>query len=190
MDPTFKGFSAPTPVTQKRGGLNWRMGLLIAGGLTGLIIIVSVIAGLLSPNTTNTSQRLLYRMDTLATLVTSARSNIHDDALGKINADLSIMLLGDSASLKKLITTAKTTPELTAIKKEESDTATTDKLKTALVNGAYDTTYRTILVAKLEAAATLIKDLHSKTSSKALKQALVTASDHINTYYQQLKKLP
>ena len=188
MDPTFKGLSAPTPTKVRTSNANLRKTLIIGGALLLLIAIVGVVMTLLTPNNT-LSQRFLYRLDALSALTLTAQSSIQDDNLSKINADLSIVLTGDVTSINKLIPTAKTTPELTAIKTEETDKTTTDNLKTALVNGQYDSTYKTVLKQKVDAANALAAELAGKTTSTELKQALATLEDHLHTYYIQLTSL-
>lgn len=189
MDPTYKGLSMPTPTKTRSGGLNLRKPLLIGGGVLVLFIVIGLLANLFTTDTTTISQRLLYRMDALETLTTTAKSDISSDALGKINADLSIVLSGDNAALKKVITSAKMTTELTKIKTEEADAATTAKLKTAKINGQYDTTYKNVLLQKIEAANALITELWGQSSRSSVKAQLVTTNDHLKTYYAQLKAL-
>ncbi len=189
MDPTFKGLSAPTPTRMRTNNASLKKVLVIAGGFLLLIAVIGIVATLLTPNDTALSQRLLYRLDALSALATTANSSIQDDNLSKINADVSIVLTGDIASINKLIPTAKTTPELTAIKTEEADATTTANLKTALVNGEYDSTYKTVLEQKLEAAKALAAELAGKTTSAQLKQALATLQDHLQTYGVQLTNL-
>jgi hypothetical protein len=189
MDPTYKGFSVPTPTKVRSGGLNLRKPLLIGGGVLLVFVIVGLIANLMTPNTTTLTQRLLYRLDALNTLANSARPNISSDSLAKINADLLIVTTGDYASLTKVIPTVKSTKELTAIKTEEADAATTESLKTAKVNGQYDNTYKAVLMQKIESASALANELQGKTSKTSVKSALTTLKEHLNTYYTQLQAL-
>lgn len=192
MDPTYKGLHVPTPMStpQRKGSGNLKKGLVIGGVIIAGIILLGLAVNFLTPNNTGITQRMLYRIDALSTLTSSSRAFIKNGDLSKINTDLSIMLNGDNAELKKAVPVVKMTPELTAIKKEETDATTADKLKTATINGAFDTVYKTVLMQKLEAASQIIKDVYKETSSKTLKQTLTNTADHINTYYQQLKKLP
>lgn len=189
MDPTYKGLSVPTPTKTRSGGPNLRMALLIGGGVLLLFVIIGLVANFLTPNTTNVSQRLLYRVDALSTLVSSAQNNISSDDLAKINADLSIVLIGDYKALTDIIPAAKTTKELTAMKTEEADAATTDALKTAKINGQFDSTYKTTLMQKLEATYALADELLTKSSKSTTKASLTTFKEHLNTYYTQLKAL-
>ena len=189
MDPTYRGLSAPTPTKTRTNTLNLRPALFIGGGVLLLFVIVGLIANMLSPNTTTLSQRLLFRVDALNTLLRSAHTDIGDDSLAKINADLSIVVLGDSAALIKVIPAAKTTNELKAIKTEESDAATIAKLKTAKINGQYDDVYTAVLIQKIEAANALAIELEKKSSKSSVKTALATFKDHLGIYYTQLKSL-
>lgn len=190
MDPTYKGFSVPTPTKVRSGGMNFRKPLLIGGGILLLFAIIGLIANFLTPNTTTLSQRLLYRIDALNTLTKSAGNSISSDALSKINTDLLVVVTSDYAALNKVIPTAKTTKELTKIKTEEADSATTDKLKTAKINGNYDSTYKDVLLQKLQAAHALADELQTKSSKASVKSQLTTLKEHLNTYYTELKNLP
>lgn len=189
MDPTYKGLSVPTPSKTRPGSPNLRKALLIGGGILVLFIIIGFIANLMTPNTTNISQRLLYRVDALNELVSDAQDNISSDDLAKINADISIVLIGDYKTLTGVIPTVKTTKELTAIKTEEADATTTEALKTAKINGQFDSEYKTVLMQKLETTYALSNELLTKSSKSTTKAALTTFREHLITYYNQLKAL-
>jgi hypothetical protein len=189
MDPTFKGLGAPTPTKMRTSNASLRKTLVITGGFLLLVIVIGVAVSLLTPNNATLSQRFLYRLDALDTLTSTAQASIQDDNLSKVNADLSLVLTGDITSINKLIATAKTTPELTAIKTEEADKTTTDNLKTAQINGQYDSTYKTVLKQKVAAANALAVELAGKTTDTQLKQALATLQSHLQTYYTQLTGL-
>jgi len=102
---------------------------------------------------------------------------------------LLIVLASDSVALKKVIPTAKTTTELTKIKTEEADAASVTKLKTAKINGQYDTTYKDILIQKIETANALVTELYGKATKSSVKSELVTINEHLKVYYAQLKAL-
>lgn len=180
----------PTPTKTRGGGLNLRKPLLIGGGILVFFILIGVLANLFTTDTSIISQRLLYRMDALEALTASAKNNISSDSLSKINTDLSLVLTGDNTALKKVIPAQKMTSELTKIKTEETDADTTAKLKTAKVNGQYDSSYKAVLLQKIETANALITELWSKSSKSAVKAELVTINDHLKVYYTQLKALP
>lgn len=190
MDPTYKGLSVPTPTKTRGGGFNLRKPLLIGGGVLVFFILIGILANLFTTDTSTLSQRLLYRMDALEALAASAKNDISSDSLSKINADLSLVLTGDNTALKKVIPAVKTTSELTKIKTEETDANTTAKLKTAKVNGQYDSSYKEVLIQKIETANALITELWSKSSKSSVKTELVTINEHLKVYYAQLKALP
>jgi hypothetical protein len=167
-----------------------RTPLLIGGGILVFFILVGLLANMFSTDTTTISQRLLYRVNSLSALATSANSTIQSDSLSKINAEFSSVLTSDITALGKVIPTAKTTKELTTIKTEEADAATTAKLATAKINGQYDSTYKTVLMQKIEATNALVTELWSKSSSSSVKTALTTLNSHLKVYYAELKTLP
>lgn len=189
MDPTYKGLSVPTPTKTRSTNPMLRKALLIGGIVLAFFIVAGIIASIITPNTTQISQRMLYRVDALIALTKSADANISNDSLAKINTDLRIVLIGDYAALNKTIPSQKSTKELAKIKAEETDTATSQKLKTAKINAQYDSIYKDSLLQKIEATIALADELQSKTSRSSTKLQLTTLKNHLNIYYYQIKKL-
>ncbi|HMR72597.1 MAG TPA: hypothetical protein PKD68_01165 [Candidatus Saccharibacteria bacterium] len=188
MDPTYKGLPTPVPTAQFKRGPNLKLILLIAGGFLVLITVLGLLFSRGGGNT-NEQQQLLYRLDALLTLTTSAKKSLTDDNLQKINAEITLVLTGDQTEVKAAIPTAKSSKALTALKEAEADTATAEKLTAAAQNGAYNTTYEEVLTQKLSSLYTLSVKVNQEASSKKLKTATATMNEHLSVYYNQLTAL-
>ncbi len=186
MDPTFKGLPTPLPTARQQQGPNFRLILLVASGFLLLIFVLGLLFSS-GGSPTDTTQRLVYRIDALIALTSSAKSNIKDDELAKLNAELSLTLIGDQALLTSVLPKVKVDKTLTAIKKEEADSATLALLKDASVNGTHDTTYRSVLSTKIQETSALAEEVSSASSKKVIKDILTTLKDHLTIYFGQLE---
>lgn len=186
MDPTFKGLSMPVPDKIKTNGFNFKLTLLVAVSLLALVAGVSLIVGNLNNSSKYLNQRLIYRMEALTSMASKAQAEIGEEAMSKTNAELSLVLSGDTAIIKKIIPTVKSNKTLSSIKNEEADKASLESLKTAKINGTYDVTYKKILSQKLQTASALTSEVSKKSSNKKLKTELTRLSSHLQTYYDLL----
>lgn len=190
MDPTLLGKPIPIPTAQKpASAFPARLVLIILG------IIAAIAGGLMllaagSDNSGQLMKRLSARQTTTLKLVADGQKNLTDDNLQKLNSELSLILLSDSAIVQSELANAglekKIDKEVVAA---EADSGTFDKLATAKLNAQYDVTYRTILTQKLESLSALLQELHDKTRSKPLKAALATEYKHLSGYIDELEKL-
>lgn len=152
--------------------------------LVGLLVAVLAGVGLIVANQDTTgplSQRLTYRLDALEDILKDGKKNASSDKLRKITGEGSILLAGDITAVKAAIPESKG-KKPAAIVAAESSKPSLERLKTAKVNGTYDTAYASELAAKLEATSALTRELHKETRSKSLRAAL-------NTMYQHLAQL-
>ena len=186
MDPTFKGLSTPVPTKTRPAGPNIKLAVIIALVFIGLVTIVGVIFSNNSSGNRTLSQQLVYRLEALDTLTANAQATIKDENLAKTNAEVSLIVSGDVATIKQLVGTVKVDKKLAALKTAEADAQTTTTLKDAQLNGTYDTTYRTVLGQKLQNAYALAKEVQDASSSKKLDAALQSLQNNLSTYYQQL----
>lgn len=187
MDPTYHGFGAPVPTTRRGGG----------GGLAGrmtLVIILAIIAVIvggalmfLNQDASKPLQpQLLARLGTLQKIVADGTKNISDPDLRKINSDISIQVLSDTAAVTAKLTAAGVAKPDEASVAAEADTATFASLKDAELNNRYDSTYRKIIAQKLESTNALVRELYDKTSNKDIKPALNDTYTHFKLLQNQL----
>ncbi len=186
MDPTYKGLGVPVPDKIRSPGPNFRLIFTVVGVFILIVAVVGIIAQMNSGGSSNHSQRLLYRLDALVALTSSASSSLQDDDLSKINAEVALVLTSDAVDVKKVIPAAKADKTLNDIKAEEADKATAETLKTAKLNGIYDTSYRTILKQKIETTYALAGEVSDKSSKTSVKNTLATLREHLSTYFKQL----
>ena len=190
MDPTLLGTPMPTPTAQKpTSAFPAKLVLII------LAVIAVLVAGFMllaagSDNSGQLMQRVSARQATTLKLIADGQKNLSDDDLQKLNSELSLIMLSDSAHVQSEMTKAGIAKKMDKdIVAAEADSATFDKLATAKLNAQYDTTYRTTLGQKLESLSALLRELHDKTKSKSLKTTLAAEYKHLSGYIDQLEKL-
>ncbi len=190
MDPTLLGRPVPTPTAQKPAGAFPARVVLIILGIIAVLVGGFMLIAAGSDNSGQLMQRLSARQATTLKLVADGQKNLSDDNLQKINSELNLILLSDSAHIQSEMAKAGIAKKMDKdIVAAEADSATFDKLATAKLNAQYDTTYRTTLGQKLESLAALLRELHDKTKSKTLKTALVAEYKHLSGYVSELEKL-
>ena len=189
MDPTFKGLSTPVPDKTKTNGFNFKLVLLVTVGFLAVVVGAVLLASNLTKSSQYVNQRFIYRMEALTSMASKAQADIGEETLAKTNAELSLVLSGDTAIVKKIIPTVKTNKTLSGIRTEETDKDSLDSLKSAKINGIYDMTYKRILSQKIQTAMALATEVNEKSSSKELKTELERLSSHLQTYYDLLTEV-
>lgn len=167
----------PTKMPRQRNGPNGRM-LVIIG-----LLLVAVLAGvgLTLANQDKSgplSQRLTYRLDALEDILKDGKKNASSDKLRKITGEASILLAGDMATLKTVAPEVKG-KKPAAVVEAESSKPSLERLKTAKINGTYDSAYTSELTTKLEATTALTRELYDKARSKKFREALNTMHQHL-----------
>lgn len=168
---------APTKLPPTRKGLSSHLVLIIIA----LLVAVLIGAGLMLANQDNSgplSQRLSLRLDALESILKDGKKNASSDKLHKVTGETSLLLAGDMTAIEAVLPKTKAKVSTTAKAAEDVKPAL-ERLKTAKINGAYDSAYTSELTAKVEATSALIKELYGETRSKSLKQALNTAHQHL-----------
>ena len=188
MDPTYKGLPTPVPTRLPAKGPNLKLALIVGGGFLLLVVILGLLFA--QGDKTDALQRLGYRIDTFTAMVAAADPDIKDDELAKLNAELALVIGGDAAALDKILPSDKGNQTLATIKAQETDALNTTKaeLKTALSGGGHDTTYRKTLQEKIQALYSLATEAEAASRSAATKASLETLREHLEFYFNQLKK--
>lgn len=189
MDPTFKGLSPPVPQKRPAGGPSFKLILAIVGAALVLLTIIVIVGNNLGSSTQNNAQRLIFRLDSLKSLTTTASRDVVDESLSSINSSLSLVLSGDIAAVKNVIKEKKIDKVLADIKKEEANDETLTRLNSAKTNGTYDSTYREVLRERLQNAYNLSVEIN-KHASKQQKESLNQLQKNLSTYYEQLAIKP
>jgi hypothetical protein len=99
------------------------------------------------------------------------------------------VLKGDIAKLDVAIPAAKSSNELKVIAAEETDDKTTTTLEDAKLNGQFDSTYKTTLMAKVNDTYMLAKKINDTTKSKSKRDVTTTIMNDLKSYYTQLSEL-
>lgn len=134
-------------------------------------------------------QRLSARLDSLKLIIDEGTKNVKNGDLRKVQSDASILVAGDISTVKAAMQTAGIGKTDKAIAALEVDTATLETLTDARLNGRFDDAYKKALSQKLENTMALMREVHDKTNSRALKVALSKAYDNFGSLLDQLSKL-
>ena len=188
MDPSYLGRPVQAPTTQRRGLISGRtltvLVLLVLAIAVGLVLLIA------SGDRSGPLQaRVSARQTTTLRLVADGKKNLSSDQLTKLNAELQVVLISDNVTLQSALAGAglkKVDKKVTAA---ETDSLTFMKLQTAKVNGQYDSTYRGVLLQKLDSLRGLLKELYSETKNKQLKAAVNAEYKHLSGYYDTLEKI-
>lgn len=184
-----QSYIAPPPVKRPSGGLSPKL-LLIIGG----VVVALIIAGLLlmlgrGSSPVEQMQRLSARLETLGTILEQGTQYVRGAELKKVQSDASILIKGDTATLESAMQTAGLAKVDKDIAASETDPDTLEELNDARLNGRFDDAYKKVLAQKIEETMALMREVHDKTNSRALKAALSDAYDHQNSVLEELANL-
>lgn len=158
-------------------------------GAGAVVIAAAVLLFASQDGSGQLQQRLYSRQTTTIKLIADGQKNISNEDLSKLNSELSLILSGDNAALKKALINAGVTKIDPAIKASESETALFADLVQAKLNAGYDDAYRSALTQKLESLQALLKEVNQKTRSSELKKATSTEYKHLTSYINTLTEL-
>lgn len=164
----------------------WVLGLI---GL-GLIAVVVVVVFLLSSlgGSTQKLQTLTAKMQTLQKVSESAEKNIKSASLRSTNSTLSLFLTNANRDIEKPLLNNDVKPKSLDknIVKKEAGTEMKVALDNARLNATYDRTYAREMSFQLDTLASLMKEIHTTTKSKSLKEFLVTTDSNLTPIRKQL----
>lgn len=185
MDPSFRGRTPNVPYsnrTQGRFHISPRM-LLVGGLLLAGVIAATILLSSSGDKSGSLQLRLAARLATLEKMTVQGDQYIKEGSLREFNGRLRIQIASDQKGLSAAYTAKKSDPGITA---NEADKASFDALKDAQLNSRFDAAYRKLIAQKLDSTTLLIKELHSKTLSKSLKDALNAAYNNFKQLETQL----
>lgn len=174
MQPQFYGAAAE--YNKPKGfRLNKRVFLFL--GLAVIVILLVVIGlGLFSSLTSasrNNLARLIVREQQLVKFIDTNESAVKSSDLKRIGSDGVLYLTTDSQALRKTLSGG--VPE--EISKEELDTTSTAKLKSATQANKYDDVYKQLLADKLSATLKLAQTVAGENKGNTKKAADQTVSN-------------
>ena len=157
------------------------VGIIIAVVLGGALLVFSMLNG----NNQNDLTLLAVRESSLLTLTnaTTTTTNIRNQDLATANSNASILLLSDVTSMLK-VTGQKALPS--DLIKKEADT-NGDTLKNAALLDKFDSTYKQIVVQKVEALISEAQTLRglNKSSQNVVNQAIINLQAIDKQFTQQ-----
>jgi hypothetical protein len=170
------------PAPQKKGLMNNRLLVAIAGGgiiLVLLVGVLSLLGGGSGP--TKNMQTFAARVQMLEKVVSSAQKNIKSNDLRATNSNLGIFLANtDQGMTDPLAKNGVTVTKLDkTITDAESGTDLAAKLEDARLNAVFDRTYSREMSYQLTALETLMKSIYGETKSKSMKSFLQTTDNSL-----------
>jgi len=164
-----------------------RMHLIVAGGLSVLIIGIIVIGLVASGSSTSgPSQTLAARLITTETIVGDSQANLKSTELRTLNSNLKIYLTNTNRDIvapltKTGVNASKIDPKILA---KESGTVITDRLEDARLNAVFDRTYAREIAFQLEKIVVLMRQLYDSTNDASLKSFLEGAYTNLEPTQQ------
>ncbi|MEO5690890.1 MAG: hypothetical protein ABIQ64_01760 [Candidatus Saccharimonadales bacterium] len=172
-----------------------RSKLPIIAAIVGVLVVIGGgIAILVISNSNNPvpdMDRLNTRMNAVSSYVAEGRKSARSADVVKITSDASILLTGDTATLKKVTSTAGAqgkSKDVIASEKRRGDAILKD-LKSASVDGRFDREYVSTLKEELSDTQDLLLKVNEASSKAAVKTATMNVNDHIDTILVALGKL-
>ncbi len=181
-----------SPVANPKQSRNKLPIILAIVGVVG--VILGGVALLIASNTNNpvsSMDKLNARMTALSSYVTVGRTSARAADVIKITSDANILLIGDTATLKKATATAGAqgkSKDVIASEKQRA-TAILKDLNSASVDGRFDREYVMTLTEELTDTQDLLDEVNEASSKATVKTATKNVSDHIATILAALDKL-
>ena len=186
MDPSYRGRVPQVPYSARQSGGRFRLQprtLIIALVLIVVVIIGFVLLSQSGDKSGPLQQRLTARLATLQKMTDEGEKTLKSSDLRELNARLRLQLSSDTKALGDRFTEPNPDKTITA---NEADTASFNSLKEAQLNSRFDDTYRKLIAQKLDSTTLLMKELHGKTQSKKLKDALNDAYRNLTLLQDQV----
>jgi len=186
MQPTF---IPPVANPKKPRLLAGKMMWVIIGGVVAILLGSVLLMFANSSDPAEDIDRLNARMDSLVAIIKQGSTLARTSELQKINSDASILLVGDTASLKLATSTNSDVGKNKAVIQSEDVSNTIKKIKAASVDGRFDSVYIAELNQQLTKTMELLKRVYNRTNSPALKTATDDAYKHCGSISDALAKL-
>jgi hypothetical protein len=161
------GLKYGTYYSATKSGPSSPMGrMIIIGVIVAVLLGVGLlVVTLLNGNTRNDLTLLAVRENSLLTLANGSTASIRNPDLATANSNATILLTSDVASMVNNTGIKKLPADLV---KKEADT-NGDNLKQASLLAKFDTTYRALVLQKVEALITEAQTVRTTLSSKSTK---------------------
>jgi len=177
------------PQTPKKMPLNLsKKQLLVGGGLLAAILIVILLAVIINLTSNKKPfEQLVARLQSTATIVTNAQTDIHSSNLRALNSNLKIYLTNTNRDIAAPMLDVKI--DVTKLDKDivtsEAGTDITARLSDARLNAVYDTTYVREMSYRLDTIVNLMQQDYKSTGSTKLKSFLSSAYTNLQPIQKQ-----
>ena len=180
------------PVANRRNirALPARMVVIHVGCLLALVVGVGLLMLSRANDPADDINKLQAMMQSLSDITAEGRKYSKNPDVVKLTSDASILINGDTTTLKTVLSTtgikenkAITTAEKTA------NAVVLSELKSAATDARFDRAYVSALSAKLKATQAQLSQVYDKTSKPSIRATTTTVYDHFATLIESLDKL-
>jgi uncharacterized protein (UPF0333 family) len=173
---------------QSKPGLSGKWVLLLIGAGVIAVIFIAIFFLSAAGGSSQKLQTLAARMQTLQKISEGAEKNIKSGSLRSTNSTLSIFLTNANKDIEAPL--AKSGIKVKGldknIVKKEDGAKVSAALEDARLNATFDRTYAREIGFQLDTLASLMKEIHSTTKSKSLKEFLVSTNTDLTAIRKQL----
>lgn len=160
--------------------------LIIIGVIVAVVISLGLLAlTVLNGNTKNDITLLAVRENSLLVLANGSTASIRDPDLATANSNATILLTSDVAGMVSATGIKKLPADLV---KKEADT-NGDNLKQASLLNKFDTTYRQLVLQKVDALISEAQTVRTTLSGKSTKAAVDQAIVNLQSIEKQFTQL-
>lgn len=166
-----------------------RLLIVVGLGLGVLVAISLMLMVIFNGGNKDAYMRMLVHQQELQTLTDSSQKRIRSSDLAKINSSAALLLSSDSTALNMQLDKRygeKTVPA--DFRKNNQDTTIESKLKQAELLNKFDTTYRNLLIAKINAIVPEAEPLKNE-GNREFNVAVQTAIKNLQEIRSQLEAL-
>ncbi len=172
--------------TTKSGPGSPMQRLIIIGAIVAVLIGVGlVVLTTLGSGSKNDITLLAVRENSLLTLANGSTASIRDPDLATANSNATILLTSDVASIINSTGIKKLPPDLV---KKEADTNGSSLKQASLLN-KFDTTYRKLIIQKVEALISEAQTVRGTLSGKSTRDATDQAISNLQSIDKQFTQL-
>jgi len=168
---------------QKTGFLSSRLRriFMILGGLTVVVLILSIVSGLTGSGRDTSWYQLVARLNATAEVADSSSGKLKSSQLRSLNSEVGIFITNTNrdiaAPLERMKIDVAKTPESVAA--SEAAQPMLDRLEDARLNAVYDRTYAREMTYQLALLLSQLRQMYDSTNDEETKSFLETTFNNL-----------
>lgn len=184
IEPT-NAHTGSKPASKESKGV---LGLLIFGVVLAVGAIIFMFSNPAADPATE-SQKLVWRMSALEEYLVIGRKYSQSDDMKKFTSDTIILVSGDVPKIEEVIRSAGYNKVNKDIRLAEADEEKLEELRTAGVNGRFDTVYKPLLTEKIDSVMDQLNITDGALNSKDFHEAGGSMFENLTTIRKNLSNI-